>query len=229
MSTTKLDLVNRVLDSVGERRVTATTGALALIVEDCIQLAIDELATSANWQDLLQKTAASSWSNEVATLSSSEVYKVRGVTTRNTSTTYPFESTARFVSQEEFDRMVKYSWENANTDLVRYWTYSTSGSVKVNPYPSNDEAKATVFFEYFIIPTVPVNDNDTYSPPDRWMRMVELRASAIFALKHLSNDKLHTIYNREYMEFKRKQLANDTGYPSGGYSMYRGNRGRNRR
>jgi hypothetical protein len=45
MTTTKLDLVNRVLDSVGERRVAVTTGALALIAEDCIQLALDEVAT----------------------------------------------------------------------------------------------------------------------------------------------------------------------------------------
>jgi len=229
MSTTKLDLVNRVLDSVGERRVTVTTGALALIVEDCIQLAIDELSSSANWQDLLQKTVAASWSSEVATLSASEVYRVRGVTTRNTSTTYPFESTAKFCSQEEFDRMVKYSWEDANTDIVRYWTYSGSGTVKVNPYPSNAAAQATVFFEYFTIPTVPSTDNGAYSPPDRWMRMVELRASALFALKHQADQRLHSIYNGEYMELKRKLLANDTGYPSGGYNMYRGNRGRNLR
>jgi len=229
MSTSKLDLVNRVLDSAGERRVTVTTGALALIVEDCIQLAIDEIATSANWQDLLSKTVAASWSSEVATLSASEVYRIRGVTTRNTSTTYPFESTAAFVSQEEFQRLVKYSWEDANIDIVRYWTYSGSGSVKVNPYPANAGAQATVYFEYYTIPTVPSTDNGTYSPPDRWMRMVELRASAIFALKHLSDDKLHTIYNREYMELKRRLLANDTGLPSGGYSMYRGNRGRNLR
>ena len=227
MSTTKLDLVNRVLDSVGERRVTATTGALALIVEDCIQLAIDEIATSANWQDLLTRSVAASWSSEVATLSASEVYRVRGITTKNTSTSYPFERTAQFVSQEEFQQRVLYSWEDANTDVVRYWTYATSGTVKVNPYPSNAGAQATVFFEYYTIPTVPSTDNGTYSPPDRWMRMVELRASALFALKHQANEKLHSLYNREYVEYKRRQLANDTGLPSGGYSMYRGHRGRN--
>lgn len=230
MTTTKLDLVNRVLDSAGERRVTATTGALALIVEDCIQLAIDEIATSANWSCLQVKQAAESWSEPVATLSTDEVYRVRGVSTRNDSTSYPFDVTAKFCSQEEFNQMVKYSWTGANTDLVRYWTYYVGdNTVRVNPYPADDDAKASVLFEFYTIPTVPSEDNGTYSPPDRWMRMVELRASAIFALKHLSNDKLHTIYNREYMELKRRLLANDTGLPSGGYSMYRGNRGRNLR
>lgn len=227
MTTTKLDLTNRVLDSVGERRVTVTTGSLALIVEDCIQLALDEVATSANWQDLLQTTVAASWSDEVATLSTNEEYRVRGVMTKNTSTSYPFKTGAQFISNEVFDRHVLYSWTGANTDIVRYWTFGGTGTVKCLPYPADDASKATVFFEYYTIPTVPSTDGGTYSMPDRWMRMVELRASALFALKHLSNDKLHTLYNREYMELKRKLLANDTGFPSGGYTMYRGSRGRN--
>lgn len=227
MSTTKLDLVNRVLDSVGERRVTDTTGALALIVEDCIQLAIDEVATSANWLDLRQKSNATSWSTQVAELSTSEVYRVLGVVTRNTSTTYPFEIPAKFISFEEFDQLTKYSWTGANTDIVRVWTFSDSGAVGVNPYPADAAARGTVYFEYYTIPTVPSTDNGTYSPPDRWMRMVELRASALFALKHQADEKLHTLYNREYGALKGRLLQNDTGLPSAGYNMYRGRRGRN--
>jgi len=227
MTTTKLDLVNRVLDSVGERRVTVTTGALALIAEDCIQLALDEVATSANWQDLLQTTVASSWSNEVATLSTSEEYRVRGVMTKNTQTSQTYKTPATFQANELFDRRVLYSWTGANTDLVRWWTFSGTGTIKCNPYPADSAARATVFFEYYTIPTVPAGDSDTYSPPDRWMRLIELRASALFALKHQADDKLHTLYNREYMELKKKLLSNDVGFPSGGYTMYRGSRGRN--
>ena len=228
MATTKLDLVNRVLDSVGERRVTVTGQALTLIVEDCIQLALDETATSANWTDTKQETVAATWSDELATLSTDrEVYRVRGVTTKYVSTSYPFKIAARFVSNEEFDKLALSSFEGENSNLVRYWTQFRSGTVKVNPYPADADAQATVFFEYFIVPVVPATDAGVYGVPDRWMRMIELRASALFALKHQANEKLHTLYNREYMELKRKLLSNDTGLPSGGNNMYRGRRGRN--
>jgi hypothetical protein len=228
MSTTKLDLVNRVLDSVGERRVTDTTGALALIAEDCIQLALDEVSTSANWNVTRQITVASSWTGTLASVSTSEVYKVTAVTTHNDSTSYPFKMQAKFVSMEEFQRIPKRPWTGANSGYVQYWTFwQGTGQIACTPYPNDDDSKAQVFFEYHTIPTVPSTDNETYIQPDRWMRMIELRASALFALKHQADDKLHTLYNREYMELKRKQLSNDTGFPSGGYTMYRGTRGRN--
>lgn len=230
MTTTKLDLVNRVLDSVGERRVTDTTGALALIVEDCIQLAIDEVATSAKWNVTRQFSVASSWSTVFASVSASEVYAVTAVSTlNNTVTANPFKQQAQFVSIEEFERIPQQAWTGSNTGMVRFWTfYQGTGQIACTPYPDDDDAKAQVFFEYHTIPTVPVTDVGTYTQPDRWMRMVELRASALFALKHLSDDKLHTMYNREYMEFKRHQLSNDTGFPPGGYTMYAGTRRRNR-
>jgi len=230
MSTSKLDLVNRVLDSVGERRVTATTGALALIVEDCIQLAIDEIATSALWNVTRQFTVANSWLDTLASLSTDEVYKVTAVTTQNNAVSAnPFKQPARFVSMEEFDRIPKRAWTGANAGVVRYWTYyQGTGQIACTPYPDDAASQAQVFFEYHTIPTVPSTDNGTYTMPDRWMRMVELRASAIFALKHLSNDKLHTIYNREYAQLKQNLLQGDTGFPPGGYTMYAGARRRNR-
>jgi hypothetical protein len=228
--TTKLDLVNRVLDSVGERRVPNTAGALALIVEDCIELAIDEIASSALWNVTRRFTTAASWTQSLAAVSANEVYKVTSVSTLNNSVAAnPSKRQARFVSTEEWERIPKQAWTGANSGMVRYWTYwQGTGQIACTPYPDDDDAKAQVFFEYHVIPVVPSTDDGVYAQPNRWMRMVELRASALFALKHQADEKLHALYNQEYAQLKRSLLTGDTGFPPGGYTMYAGARRRNR-
>ena len=76
MTTTKLELINRVLVNAHERVLTASTQPLGNIVSDSINEALIEISTSTQWMDLRQVTVASSWSTNVATLSTSEVYKV---------------------------------------------------------------------------------------------------------------------------------------------------------
>ena len=227
MSTTKLDLVNRVLDSVGERRITATAGnALALIVEDCIQLALDEVSLSANWIDLKASTVASSWSTSAATVVSSGEINVRAVQTKvNISTPYYVDAT--FITPEEFGRLAMYSFTGA-TGYVIHWTYQDSDTILCYPYPSDAAGRALVYFVYQKIPVIPTNDGDAYSATDRFMRIIELKASALFALKHVADQKLYAMYSAEFMQQKRRMLQRDVGLPTQGYSMYAGARRRYR-
>jgi hypothetical protein len=227
MSTTKLDLVNRVLDSVGERRILATAGnALALIVEDCIQLALDEVAFAANWSDLRVSAPATSWSTNVATITTAFEINVRSVQTL-VSGANPYYVDAQFVTQEEFIRLPMYSYTGSK-GTVQLWTHLTSNQISCYPYPSDTPGRNLVIFTYQTIPVIPASDGNAYVAPDRFMRMVELKASSLFALKHVADQKLYAMYAAEYMQQKRRLLPRDNGTPTQGHNMYAGTRRRYR-
>ncbi len=235
MTTTKLDLVNRVLDSVGERRVTATSGDnRATIVEDCIQLALDEISTSASWTQLKNVQTPDSWSSDVATIdSTNEVYSVKGVYWYSSpdgaaETNYDYSKyVVPFLTNEEFLRHQQWNYDSDAVLVPQMWTYVTDQTIKLSPYPTDATEQGKIFVEYYYIPSIPSTDNDSYTPSDRWMRMVELRASSLFALKFVGDYNLHQVFNVEYTQLKRNLSKRDVGLPSGGYSMYAGRRTRN--
>lgn len=235
MSTSKLDLVNRVLDSVGEKRLTSIgTDARASIVEDCIQLALDEVATSANWAELRKFETPDSWSTDVATIdSTNEVYSVQGVYWYSSSdgdaeTNYDYARyPIPFVTYEEFVRKQQWNYDNDSQQVPQMWTYVTDQKIKLSPYPTDATEQGKILVEYYYIPSVPTNDGDNYAPPDRWMRLVEMKASSLLAVKLVNDANLSRVYALEYMQLKRNLTRRDLGLPSGGYSMYAGARTRN--
>lgn len=235
MSTTKLDLINRVLDSVGERRITSTSSdARAEIVLDCIQLALDEISTSANWTQLKNVQTPDSWSDDVATIdSTNEVYSVSGVYWNSSpdgdeETNYNYARfSIPFVTNEEFLRRQQWNYDTDAQQVPQFWTYVSDQTIKLSPYPTDATEQGKILVEYYYIPSVPNTDAGTFSPSDRWLRMVELRASALFALKFTADMELHKMYNAEYAQLKKHLTQRDVGLPSGGYSMYAGARTRN--
>lgn len=224
MSTTKLQLINRVLVSAHERVLTASTQPLGSVVSDCIDEALLEVGTSAQWADLKRTTVASSWSTNVATLSTSEVFKVNSVQT-SVGTTFPSRYPSRFVTKEEFDLQSVYSF-TGTAGQIMFWTYETSQTIKCNPYPDDQASKASVFFEYHIIPTQPATDSTVYTLSERFLKMVEMKAASVFCFKHLADTNAYQVYRAEYDRLRIRLLTSDVGIPPQGYNMYRGTRRR---
>lgn len=222
MTTTKLELINRVLVNAHERVLTVSTQPLGNIVSDCIEEALIEVSTSSQWVDLRNSTVATSWSTNVATLSTSEVYKVSEVKTIS-GTTYQMSIPSRFVPKEEFDLQSIYSY-SGTAGQVLYWTYETSQTVKCNPYPLDATAKANVKFVYQIIPVPPSSDSTAYTLSERFLKMIEMKASSMFCFRYLSDIKAYQVYQSEYERLRIRLLASDVGVPPQGYNMYRGNR-----
>lgn len=225
MTVTKLEFVNRVLDSVGERRVTVTTGSLATLVLNCALVAIDEIATSANWTFLKQRLTPASWSTEQATVSSStEPYSIEGA--YHYDSTHLFYSPIQYVPPEEFGLLPLTSYIGGSYKPTIY-TITSNNVLSFSPYPNDATARAAIIVEYYKVPTVPASDGSNFTEPDRFVRLIELRTSALFALKHIADRELHQAFNAEYLQLKNHLTLRDVGQPSGGYSMYRGARSRN--
>lgn len=222
MTTTKLQLINRVLVNAHERTILASTQPLGSVVSDCIDEALIEVSTSAQWTDLRRTTVAASWSTNVATISASEIYKIKEVKTVNGST-YPMMYPASFVPQEEFDLQSVYSY-TGTAGQVAYWTYETSQTVKCNPYPNDTTSKGNVKFVYQVVPVQPTTDSGVYTLSERYLKLVEMKASSTFCFKHLSDIKSYQVYQSEYERLRIRLLTSDVGVPPQGYNMYRGNR-----
>jgi hypothetical protein len=220
MTTTKIQLINRVLVNAHERTILASTQPLGNVVSDCINEALIEVSTSSQWTDLRRTTVATSWSTNVATLSASEVYKVSEVKTKIGDAYYP----CPFLTKEVFDAQATSSFTGNAGYFVQYWTYETSQTIKCNPYPSDTDAKATVYFVYQIIPEQPATDATAYTLSERFLKLVEMKASSVFCFKHLSDVKSYQVYQAEYERLRLRLLTSDVGVPPQGYNMYRGNR-----
>lgn len=220
--TTKLELINRVLVNAHERVLTLSTQPLGNIVSSSIDEALIEVSTSTQWTDLRRTTVASSWTDNVANISASEIFKISEVRTVN-GTTYPMSYPSRFVPKEEFELQSEYSYAGTSGQ-VQYWTYETSQTVKCNPYPSDATAKANVKFVYHIIPSQPSTDSDVYTLSERFLKLIEMKASSMFCFRYLSDLKSYQVYQSEYDRLRLRLLVSDTGIPPQGYNMYRGNR-----
>jgi hypothetical protein len=213
--TTKLELINRVLVNAHERVLTASTQPLGNIVSNSIDEALIEVSTSTQWTDLRRTTVASSWTDNVANISASEIFKISEVRTGVVP--------SRFVPKEEFELQSEYSY-TGTSGQVQYWTYETSQTVKCNPYPTDNTAQANVKFVYHIIPSQPSTDSGVYTLSERFLKLIEMKASSMFCFRYLSDLKSYQVYQSEYERLRLRLLASDTGIPPQGYNMYRGNR-----
>ena len=208
MTVSKLTMINRILDSAHEQRIQASTQPLGNIIMACVDLALTEVCSTANWADL-RASAVATWSTNLATVAGTlEDFRVTAVKTQFTTTQMSF---AGYVSQDEFDcrPLVAYG---TGTSFPQYWTYNlSSNTVKCNPYPNDAGGIAKVFLDYQVVVTQPTLDTDLYSVPDRILKLVEMRASSLFCLKYIGELKLYQIYDLEYNKLRELLIGSEQG------------------
>lgn len=207
-TTTKLELVNRILDSAREQRIQSTTQPLGDIALSCIEAALVDVCTYANWIDT-RTTGVATWVGGVATLATTTDYRITAVRQENSAGTQSVY--AGYINKDDFDSRTNSGYL-ANDDTPQYWAYYlTSNSVRVLPYPSEAAGIAKVFFDTQFTPSLPATDATAFAVPERFLGLVEMRASSLFCLKYLGDYKLYEIFDREYERAKEDLLASQQG------------------
>jgi len=208
--TTKLELVNRVLDSVHETRIQSTTQPLGNIVLNCVEQALIEVCTSADWVDTSKSSVASSYTTNVATVNTTvEDCRVASVKTWVASTKQFV--LAGYVDKDEFDSKVSSSFAGS-AGVVEYWTFDiTSEKVKVQPYPSDAGGKALVYFDTQQVVKLPATDATAFTVPDRLLSLVELRASSLLSLKMIGDPKFYYAFDFEYKKLRDSLVHSEQG------------------
>jgi hypothetical protein len=225
---TKLQVVNSVLNSVGERALGTSGTQIGSIVVDCIREALFDLSTSASWNEL-RSFVGGTWSTDQCTLASN-VVKIAGVYWYSSPTGLPESSydysryPVQFVTLEEYLYFPLYPYTNSARNYPKYWTQVESNVVRVNPYPNDGTEQAKLTFDVYSFPPVPTNDSDTFTCSDFFVNLVQMKSTSLFSLKYLGDVQMHKLWDDEYEKLRRKQLVYQTGLPSGGYTMFRGRR-----
>ena len=203
--TTKLEMLNRVLDSAHSARIQASTQIMGLVVSDCVDQALAEVSSAANWIDTRVSTVASSWSTLKATVSTTvEVCRVNSVRTYVAATNN--YAIAGYINKDDFETKVRAAF-TGTTDVVDYWTFDvSSGIIRCNPYPSDAAGKLLVLFEYQKVIVQPASDGAAYTIPNRLLSLVELRASSLFCLKHLGEPDFYQVFNIEYQKLLKQLI-----------------------
>jgi hypothetical protein len=197
------------------------------MVADCIKEALIEVSTSAAWNSLRETVTAASWSGDRATLTET-VYRVQGVNwysspTGSPASTYDYPRyPIEFITMDEYLKFPLVPYTGA-TNRPQYWTLQNHYITRVNPYPNDATERGKITFDVFKVVAYPASDSTTFTCSDQFLNLVQYKASALLALKFLSDANMAQIFDGTYDNNKRKLLVSDT-YPSGGYTIFRGGR-----
>jgi hypothetical protein len=227
---TKLQVVNSILNSVGERGLGSSGTQIGSIVVDSIREAIFDVCTGASWNENRTFVTAT-WSSDQATLSDN-VYKIGGVFWYSSpdgspESNYDYARFAvQFTTLEEYLSYPLYPYTNSALAYPKYWTQVESNVVRVNPYPNDATERAKVTFDIYFYVAVPTQDTDYFGCSDQFLNLIQAKASSLFSLKYLADQNLYRSFDAEFEKLRRKQLVYQAGYPAGGYTMFKGRRGR---
>lgn len=227
---TKIQVVNHVLNSVGERALGSSANQIGTIVVDCIQQAIYDIATSGTWQEF-RYVITGTWSADQATLDDT-VYRINSVNWYSSpnglpATSYDYARYAvEFVSLEEYLTYPLYPYTNSALAYPKYWTIIDHNIVRVNPYPNDATEKAKITFDVYKPVSMPISDSAGFGCSDFMLNLIQAKATSLFAMKYTGDPVATKMWDDEYEKLRRKMLVYSTGLPSGGYSMYKGRRGR---
>jgi len=190
---TLLELANNVLLSVNERPLPNLNGLQGAQLKTCITYALNRTSQLTDWDFLMERRNANSWSGSVATLDT-DVQRVKGVYWRiplsggaSRRVAIPFMQTPEFLALEHnqpFD-----STTAKGTYPTRYTTVGWD-RFQFNPYPTDPAGQNQVEFDVVRYLTLPVNDNGSFTCPDFFIPLVQKLAAAEYARNHLEDTGL---------------------------------------
>lgn len=225
---TRLEVVNTILLSVGERPISASGSVQGQLVSDCIKQALIDTCTSGAWGELRDRILGT-WSGDTATLDSS-VYKIGGVfwyssPTGSPGTSYDYNRyPIEFVTLDKYLKYPLTPYTNTSPNTPRFYTIEDVRTVRVNPYPNDSTERDKITFDVYKLVSYPATDANYFSCSDQLLTVVEHKAASLFALKFLGDPGM----SREFAALaeiqRRRNLVNDNNLPSGGYYLHRGRR-----
>lgn len=221
-TTTLLGAVNRVLELIGERRVTSLTSPIATLTKNIITDQVNEMATVHDWSWTRDRITATSWVLQTATLSNvSKIWSVVGG-----DATYGFRDAA-FLEKNVFNTtsMTSYDYVTYPYGAPRWWTIKNYLEVDVNPYPSDSSSQARVFFDVTRLIIPPTLSTQTFSIPEQFISLIIYRAAAVLAIAHLNDEATAAQMMNIYEMYAQRARQTDGLHPARGLTMNRRGRG----
>lgn len=208
-TTTFIQLVNKVLENIGERPVISFNSSVARKASDNVRDAIADVAYAHDWMWLKTSTIATSWVNEVAELG--DVQTIHQVS-YNTGTSYRLLS---FLDEMMFDQL------NITSGIGEYFTFSVYGGVRVNPYPITNEEQ--VKYRFYITKDVikPVVETDIIQIPDKYIPLVALKACEQLSMSHLDDAQAVQLWNAKYNDLLTRLRSKERDTPQNAASMFK--------
>jgi hypothetical protein len=222
-TTTLIQAVNRVLESIGERRVTSLNSPIATLTKNVIQDTVYELSNVHDWSWARENIPATSWVTKTAQLTN--VTKIWGVLTGDTLVGF---RNATFLERNVFDQqsLIGYTATSFPLGEPRFFTISGYRTVDVNPYPADSTSQARVFFDVtrlLVPPTVPTQ---TFPIPEEFMPLVYYKAGAVLSVVHLVDTQTAAQMQSQFEIYAQRARQTDGLHPAKGHTMHRRGRGR---
>jgi hypothetical protein len=213
----KLDIANEMLINVNERPRTTLSGAIGDRINSALRQAITDINTLNDWSWLRETNTANKWVNEEAQLPVFQrILAVKWREQKNRRR-HPL----KFLSHDVFDEQPKTAYNSSQPQRPRFYTVLGDYKIAVTPYPTDTTEQARVEFDFITFVDVPDKESGKFSIPEEYLDLLLHRATAVFALTHLSDYQLAGTFNQGYESLAQRMRDKDRGIPAGGINLFR--------
>ena len=213
----KLDIANEMLINVNERPRTTLSGAIGDRINSALRQAITDLYTLNDWSWLRQTGKASKWVDEEAHFPVFQrLLAVKWKEQKNKR-----RHTLKFLSHDVFDEQPKVGYDSSQPQRPRFYTILDNYKIGVTPYPTDTIEQSRIEFDFIGFIYVPTQEGGKFSIPEEYLDLLLHRATAVFALTHLSDYQLAGTFNQSYESLAQRMRDKDRGIPAGGINLFR--------
>ncbi|MBD2200153.1 MULTISPECIES: phage adaptor protein [Calothrix] len=209
-NTTHIQILNKVIENIGERRVTSLNTAIARKAQEALKDSLLDIASAHDWEWTKDSILALSWANETAELG--ETQRIHSVSYGSSSEGY---RELVYIDPISFDRRPLL------TGYPQFYTYSTYNKVRINPYPNTPEEQSKYRFYVTRELTAPVSETDLIPIPERLLPLLVFRACHYLAVSHLDDAQAAQLWAKQYDILLNKVRARERGQSHRQVNMFR--------
>lgn len=214
-NTSLLECVNKVLENIGERRVTALSSPVSRKCVQALNDSVLDLATITDWEWLKESITAVSWTNETADLGDTQ--RIHGVAVGDTSNGF---INIPWIDEQAFDTRPLQMCEQMY-EIPCMYTHSGYNKIRVNPYPvtAAQQARFKFYVTHDLVP--PTLPEGKFPIPERFMSLIIYRACHYMCLSHLDDAQGATQWAQQYEALAMRLRNRERGIPSHGTNMFK--------
>lgn len=214
-----LEVANTVLRAIGERPELSLNSTRGDRVKDCIKQACRDVEILHTWQWLETTIIPSTWAGNTAT--TIPIQRVITVSCGSSLTGYrEIQNVTQYVLDRNIPR--PYVGQVTSPDM-----YSMQGDsqFKFHPYPNDSASRGRIRLYVQLPITVPLLDTDVFvNIPDRYIVLIEKKASYLMALRYLDDATNASYFQQEFEQLVQQYRNVERGVPVRTTTMYRGRR-----
>ena len=221
-STTNLiQVVNKVLENIGERTVTQLGSPLATLVLDAITDACYELSVFSEWTFQKLFLPAVSWTLESAYLGDG-IQAVHNVLSGDKTVGY---KNLVFLPSDRFANIPLSSTTDTQLYSARYYMVTGYNTVRLNPYPTGPTGQSQIIFDVTTSILPPTLPGDFFPIPERFIPLIIAKATELTLIRHIADLNSAKAEGDRFTRIAMLMMQRERGTVSGRQSMYKPRRG----